>query len=78
MTLRERADRFAQQVAAQPDRAAAIIEEALREELRDVASTLEISATNKEKVYRDLGLNGSDQARPYHEIAEAVKRRSEL
>lgn len=78
MTIRERAERFAQRIGAQPDQAAAILEEALREELKDVASTLSASATHKEKMYREIGLNGADQARPYHEIAEAVKRRSEL
>lgn len=78
MTVKERAERFAQKVSAQPDQAAAILEEAMREELRDVAATLEASAVNKEKMYRELGLNGADQARPYHEIAAAVQRRSEL
>jgi hypothetical protein len=78
MTIRERAERFAQKLGAQPDQAAAILEEALREELKDVASTLSASATHKEKMYRELGLNGADQARPYHDIAEAVRRRSEL
>ena len=78
MTIRERADKYAQRISAQPDQAAAILEEALREELKDVASTLSASATHKEKMYREIGLNGADQARPYHEIADAVKRRSEL
>jgi len=78
MTVRERADRFAQRIVAQPDQVAAILEEALRDELKDVASTLSASALQKEKMYRELGLNGADQARPYHEIAEAVRRRSEL
>lgn len=78
MTVKERAERFAQRIAAQPDQASAILEEALREELKDVASTLSASATHKEKMYRELGLNGADQARPYHEISEAVRRRSEL
>jgi hypothetical protein len=78
MTIRERAEKYAQRISAQPDQAASILEEALREELKDVASTLSASATHKEKMYRELGLNGADQARPYHEISEAVRRRSEL
>lgn len=78
MTIKERAERFAQRIGAQPDQTAALLEEALRDELRDVAQTLEASAVHKEKMYREIGLNGSDQARPYHEIADAVKRRSEL
>jgi hypothetical protein len=78
MTIRERAEQFAQRISCAPDQAAAILEEALRDELKDVASTLSASATHKEKMYRELGLNGADQARPYHEIAEAVRRRSEL
>lgn len=57
---------------------AALFEEALREELKDVASTLEASAASKETMYRELGLHGEDQARPYREIAQAVQRRSEL
>ena len=78
MTIKERVEKYAQRISAQPDRAAAILEEALRDELKDVASTLSTSATHKEKMYREIGLNGADQARPYHEIADAVKRRSEL
>lgn len=78
MTVKERAERFAQRIAAQPDQASAILEEALREELRDVASTLQASADHKVKMYREIGLNGDDQARPYREIAQAVQRRSEL
>lgn len=78
MTVKERAEKFAQRIAAQPDQAAAIVEEALREELRDVAATLSGSADHKEKMYRELGLHGEDQARPYRDIAQAVQRRSEL
>lgn len=78
MTIKERVEKYAQRISAQPDQAAAILEEALRDELKDVASTLSMSATHKEKMYREIGLNGADQARPYHEIADAVKRRSEL
>lgn len=78
MTIKERVELFSQRIAAQPDQAAAILEEALRDELKDVASTLSVSAGHKEKMYREIGLNGVDQARPYHEIAEAVRRRSEL
>lgn len=78
MTIKERAERFAQKIGAQPEQVAAILEEALREELKDVASTLSASAMHKEKMYRELGLNGADQARPYYEIADAVRRRSEL
>lgn len=78
MTVKERAEKFSQRVAAAPDQATAIIEEALREELRDVAATLSGSADHKEKMYKDLGLHGEDQARPYRDIAQAVQRRSEL
>ena len=78
MTIKERVEKYAQRISAQPDRAGGILEEALRDELKDVASTLSTSATHKEKMYREIGLNGADQARPYHEIADAVKRRSEL
>ena len=78
MTVKERAEKFAQRIAAAPDQAAAIVEEALRDELRDVAATLSGSADHKEKMYKELGLHGEDQARPYRDIAQAVQRRSEL
>lgn len=78
MTLRERVEYFTKKVLEHPEQTASLIEAALREELRDVALTLKASADNKVKIYRELGLNGEDQARPYREIAEAVQRRSEL
>lgn len=78
MTVRERAEQFAQRIAAQPDQVAAIVEEALRAELRDVAETLSGSADHKEKMYRELGLHGEDEARPLRDIAQAIQRRSEL
>jgi hypothetical protein len=78
MTVRERAAHFAQRIVDQPAQVAALLEEALREELRDVASTLETAAVNKETMYRDLGMHGEDQARPYREIAASIQRRSEL
>lgn len=78
MTLRERIEYFTKKALEHPERTGALIEAALREELRDVALTLNASADNKVKIYRELGLHGEDQARPYREIAEAVQRRSEL
>jgi len=78
MKLRERVEHFTKKVLEHPDQTAALIEAALREELMDVALTLKASADNKVKMYRELGLHGEDQARPYKEIAEAVQRRSEL
>jgi hypothetical protein len=79
MTVRERAAHFAEKAATvQPAGMAALFEEAIREELKDVASTLQASAASKETMYRELGLHGEDQARPYREIAQAVQRRSEL
>lgn len=78
MTLRERVEHFTKRVLEKPEDAAALIEQALREELKDVALTLKASADQKVKMYKELGLNGEDQARPYREIAEAVQRRSEL
>lgn len=78
MTLRERAEYFTKRALEQPERVAVLFEEALREELRDVALTLKASADHKVKMYKELSLNGEDQARPYREIAEAIQRRSEL
>jgi hypothetical protein len=78
MTVRERAAHFTQRIADQPAQVSALLEEALREELRDVASTLEVAASSKEMMYWDLGLHGEDQARPYREIAASIQRRSEL
>jgi len=52
--------------------------QALREEILDVAETLEASANRKEEMYRGIGLNGEDQARPFRDIALAIRRRAEL
>ena len=78
MTLRERAEHFTKRASEKPEDVASLIEQALREELRDVALTLKASADQKVKMYKELGLHGEDQARPYKDIAEAIQRRSEL
>jgi hypothetical protein len=78
MTIRERVERFLSRAA--PDKAdlLPLLEEAIREELRDAASTLDAAAAHKETMYRDLGMHGEDQARPYREIAAGIRRRSEI
>lgn len=79
MTVRERAARFAEKAATtKPEDMAALFEAAIREELKDVASMLEASAANKEIMYRDLGLHGEDQARPFRDTSMVIQRRSEL
>ena len=78
MTVRERAGALASVGAADQEALAALLERAIREDLRDVAETLETSASHKEVIYAGLGMNGEDQARPIREIAWSIRRRSEL
>lgn len=79
MTVRERAAALAGTVTGlSADLAADTLLLALRAELNDVADIIEAMAAHKETMYRDIGMNGEDEARPYRDIAAAIRRRSEL
>lgn len=79
MTVRERAAALAGSVTGlSADLAEGALLTALRAELNDVADIIESMATHKETMYRELGMNGEDEARPYRDIAAAIRRRGEL
>lgn len=51
------------------------VEEALRQELEEVASTVEAEAARREKMYEDLGMDGKPQTTEIRKIAESIRAR---